>query len=120
MAEETKNENKMKTNYRIQLASNFQVVEFNLEINDDEVLTIDDERVLDAVNLVNKLGEVVVNTIKKKDEPQQQEKVKVQKVEEMASAGQIKFLKKFGIDGSKMTKQEAWQTLQKLTNTDKD
>lgn len=119
MTEEVK-----KTNYRIQLASNFQVVEFNLEINDDEVLTIDDERVLDAVNLVNKLGEVVVNTIKKKDEPTQEKssttKVKVQKVEEMASAGQIKFLKKFGIDGSKMTKQEAWQTLQKLTQTEDD
>ena len=108
-----------KTNYRIQLASNFQVVEFNLEIDDDEVLTIDDERVLDAVNLVNKLGEVVVNTIKKKDEPTTQT-AKIQKVEEMASAGQIKFLKKFGIDGSKMTKQEAWQKLQALTQTTED
>lgn len=78
------------TNYRIQLASNFQVVEFNLELGEDEMLTIEDERIYEAVNLVNKLGEVVVNTIKSK------EPTKVT-TEKMASEKQIELMKKLKI-----------------------
>ena len=81
-----------KINYRIQLASNFQVVEFNLELDDEnEMLTADDERIIDAVNCVNKLGERVVNTIKSK------EPVKVT-TEKMASEKQIALMKKLKIE----------------------
>ena len=80
------------TNYRIQLASNFQVVEFNLEIEDDEVLSINDERISDAVNVVNKLGEVVINTIKSKEPGT----TKVT-TEKMASEKQIELMKKLKI-----------------------
>ena len=89
-----KEKNKDMTNYRIQLASNFQVVEFNLEIEDDEILTIDDERISDAVNVVNRLGEVVINTIKSK------EPTKVT-TEKMASEKQIELMKKLNIQKNK-------------------
>lgn len=100
-----------KTNYRIQLASNFQVVEFNLEIDDDEILTIDDERIIDAVNVVNKLGEVVVNTIKSKDN-----KTTVT-TEEMATEKQIALMKKLGIaNPERYTKQEARLKIKEVTD----
>ena len=79
------------TNYRIQLASNFQVVEFNLEIEDDSYLSMEDERIIDAVNVVNKLGEVVINTIKSK------EPTKIT-TEKMASEKQIALMKKLKIE----------------------
>ena len=82
-----------KINYRIQLASNFQVVEFNLELDDEnEMLTADDERIIDAVNCVNKLGERVVNTIKNKEN----NNVKMT-AEKMASPKQIELMKKLHI-----------------------
>lgn len=81
-----------KINYRIQLASNFQVVEFNLELDDEnEMLTADDERIIDAVTCVNKLGERVVNTIKSKEN-----NVKMT-AEKMASPKQIELMKKLKI-----------------------
>lgn len=81
-----------KINYRIQLASNFQVVEFNLELDDEnEMLTADDERIIDAVDCVNTLGERVVNTIKSKEN-----NTKVT-TEKMASEKQIQLMKKLKI-----------------------
>lgn len=79
------------TNYRIQLASNFQVVEFNLELADTEKLEIEDVRISEAVELVNKLGQVVENTIKTKDN-----KTTVT-TEKMASPKQIELMKKLKI-----------------------
>lgn len=81
-----------KINYRIQLASNFQVVEFNLELDDEnEMLTADDERIIDAVNCVNTLGERVVNTIKSKDNNTKMT------ADKMASPKQIELMKKLKI-----------------------
>lgn len=103
------------TNYRIQLASNFQVVEFNLEIDDDEILTIDDERISDAVNVVNKLGEVVINTIKSKEN----NKTTVT-TEEMATEKQKELLKKFGFSNvNRFTKKEASETIKEFLDVNK-
>ena len=99
------------TTYRIQLASNFQVVEFNLDIKDYETLTVEDSRIAEAITLVNKLGKMVENTIKTKEAKANEKKETEVKVEEMASEGQIKWLKNLGIseaDAKKMTKKEAW------------
>lgn len=103
------------TTYRIQLASNFQVVEFNLDIKDYETLTVEDSRIAEAITLVNKLGKMVENTIKTKEPKANEKKETEVKVEEMASEGQIKWLKNLGIseaDAKKMTKKEAWQKIQ--------
>lgn len=102
------------TNYRIQLASNFQVVEFNLEIDEDKVLSFEDERISNAVDLVNKLGEVVVNTIKSKGS-----ETKVT-TEEMATEKQKELLKKFGFSNVKnFTKKEATETIKEFINVNK-
>lgn len=88
---------------RIQLASNFQVIELTYDSWDD----VNPDELTDATNLVNELGSKVKNEIKTK-EP------KIVK-EEMATEGQIKFLCKLGMnekDAKKMTKKEAWQWLQ--------
>ena len=98
------------TNYRIKLASNFQFIEFILEIEDDEILSIDDERISDAVNVVNKLGEVVINTIKNKDS-----KTTV-KTEEMATEKQIALMKKLKVPNPEQyTKQRAREIIKDLT-----
>lgn len=102
------------TNYKIKLASNFQTVEFDLFIEPEEALTIDDPRIADAVELVNKLGEVVENTIKSK-EPVKVTKTPVQEEpkEELATEGQKKYLKGLGLPFTeKTTKREAWKMIQ--------
>ena len=82
---------------RIQLASNFQVVELTYDSWED----VNDNEVTEATALVNLLGNEVINEIKtKKSEPV-----------EMATEGQIKFLEKLGVKeekAKKMTKKEAW------------
>ena len=94
---------------RIQLASNFQVVELTYDSWDD---VIQDE-VTEATDLVNQLGKEVVNDIKTA--------AIAKETEEKATPGQNKYLKeKFGIDASKMSKKEAWTTLQKLTKAIED
>ena len=86
---------------RIQLASNFQVVELTYDSWGD----VNDNEVTEATALVNLLGNEVVNEIKtKKSEPV-----------EMATEGQIKFLEKLGVKeekAKKMTKKEAWHYIQ--------
>lgn len=105
-----------KINYRIQLASNFQVVEFNLELDDEnEMLTADDERIIDAVNCVNKLGERVVNTIKTKNEPTKMV------AEKMASEKQIELMKKLKIKNPESyTMEEAQQLIKDKINCSKN
>ena len=88
---------------RIQLASNFQVVELTYDNWND----VNPGEVAKATALVNQLGTEVINEIKtnKKEE----------KKEEMATEGQIKFLEKLGVKeekAKKMTKKEAWQYIQ--------
>lgn len=87
---------------RIQLASNFQVVELTYDSWKD----VDYQEVADATTMVNRLGSEVVNEIKTNKKTND---------EEMATEGQISFLKKLGVSESKakkMTKKEAWQYIQ--------
>lgn len=90
---------------RIQLASNFQVVELTY----DSWSEVDEAEVKQATEMVNELGQTVVNEIKSK-------KPEVNKVaEEMVTPGQIKFLLGLGVtekEAKKMTKKEAWQYIQ--------
>ena len=90
---------------RIQLASNFQVVELTYDSWKD----VDYQEVADATTMVNRLGSEVVNEIKTNKHNNEK------KDEEMATEGQISFLKKLGVSESKaksMTKKEAWKYIQ--------
>lgn len=100
---------------RIQLASNFQVVELTYDSWEE----MDIREVNEATELVNGLGQSVKNDIKT-NKPTK-EKEEKEKTEEKATPGQIKFLKdKYDIDATKMSKKEAWTTLQKLTKAIED
>lgn len=90
---------------RIQLASNFQVVELTY----DSMSDVNYQEVADATTMVNRLGSEVVNDIKtNKSESKKQE-------EELATPGQIKYLVSLGVSeevAKKMTKKGAWKYLQ--------
>lgn len=86
---------------RIQLASNFQVVELTYDSWDDVV----QDEINEATEMVNGLGLAVKNDIKT-NKPQESKK------EELATAGQISYLIGLGMtqaEAKKMTKKEAWQ-----------
>lgn len=94
---------------RIQLASNFQVVELTY----DSWSQVDDAEVKQATEMVNELGKEVVNDIKT-NKP-----IDSKKPEEMATIGQIKYLVGLGVkesDAKSMTKKEAWKYLQDNKN----
>lgn len=96
---------------RIQLASNFQVVELTYDCWEE----VDQLEVNEATDLVNFLGKQVQNDIKT-NKPQKSEVE--DKKEEMATEGQISFLKKLGVSESRakeMTKKEAWTYIQEQT-----
>ena len=98
---------------RIQLSSNFQVIELTYE----NWGSVDTDELNDATNLVNELGSKVKNDIKTAPKTQENKK------EEMATEGQIKFLVKLGIPeefAKTMTKKEAWIKLKKLTKAIED
>lgn len=83
---------------RIQLSSNFQVIELTYE----NWASIDPNEIIDAQQLVNEFGQNVKNDIKTKP---------IEK-EEMATEGQLTFLKKLGVNeavAKTMTKKQAWQ-----------
>ena len=87
---------------RIQLASNFQVIELTY----DNWAAIDPNEIIEAQQLVNEFGQNVHNDIKTKES---------KKEEEMATEGQIKFLIKLGMKeavAKTMTKKQAWQYIQ--------
>ena len=89
---------------RIQLASNFQVIELTYDDWDE----VTDEELEKATNMVNNLGQIVKNDIKTKETKKEEKKEK----EELATEGQIKFLVGLGMtekEAKKMTKKEAWQ-----------
>ena len=97
---------------RIQLSSNFQVIELTYE----NWASVDTDELDDATNLVNELGSKVKNDIKTAPKTQESKKE-----EARVTPGQINFLKnKFGIDASGMTKREAWEKLQQLTKSIED
>ena len=96
---------------RIQLSSNFQVIELTYE----NWGSVDTDELNDATNLVNELGSKVKNEVKTKTQDSNKE--------EMATEGQIKFLVKLGIPeefAKTMTKKEAWLKLKKLTKAIED
>ena len=85
---------------RIQLASNFQVIELTYE----NWGSVDTDELNDATNLVNELGSKVKNEVKTKTQESKKE-------EEMATEGQIKFLVRLGVKeevAKTMTKKQAW------------
>ena len=99
---------------RIQLSSNFQVVE--LTFNSFKDGEFNAEELNQAIAIVNDLGKRVINDIKTAPKTQESKKE-----EERATPGQINFLKnKFGVDATGMTKREAWEKLQKLTKAIED
>lgn len=100
---------------RIQLASNFQVIELTYnswgDVNTDELA--------DAINLANELGSKVKNDIKtaKPVEKKSGKKPgkKPENTSEMASESQIEWLVNLGLtrkEAKAMTKSEAWQYIQ--------
>lgn len=93
---------------RIQLASNFQVVELTY----DNWSEVNYEEVSLATDMVNRLGSEVVNEIKTKDKKKEE---KTNDDEPMASEKQIKFACKLGLNetkAKKMTQKELWQWIQ--------
>lgn len=92
---------------RIQLASNFQVIELTYDSLD--IVTMDELKV--ATEIVNQLGKNVINDIK--TAPKAQEKK-----QEMITDKQKEFLiGKFGKtekEISKLTKKEAWNLINEL------
>ena len=96
---------------RVQLSSNFQVVELHF----DSMKNVNPYEIMEATNLVNQLGKNVINDIKttqtcKKSTAKLDVKETSEEVE-MASEKQIECLTKFGRmdieDAKKLTKQEA-------------
>lgn len=91
---------------RIQLASNFQVVELTYDCWEE----VDQVEVNSATDLVNFLGKQVVNEIKTKTS-KDEKKESIEK----ASEKQINFAVKLGLDKEKaesMSKQEVWKWIQ--------
>ena len=89
---------------RIQLASNFQVVELTY----DSWECVDASEVKEATDMVNELGKTVVNEIKPKKTETTEEKP--------ASEKQIKFAMNLGLSeekARKMASKELWSWIQK-------
>lgn len=92
---------------RIQLASNFQVVELTYDSWEE----MDIREVNEATELVNGLGQSVKNEIKTKPNKEEKKEEPVEK----ASEKQINFAVKLGLDKAKaesMNKQEVWKWIQ--------
>ena len=92
---------------RIQLASNFQVVELTYDSWEE----MDIREVNEATELVNGLGQSVKNEIKTKPSKEEKKEEPVEK----ASEKQINFAVKLGLDKAKaesMNKQEVWKWIQ--------
>lgn len=93
---------------RVQLSSNFQVVELYF----DSINEINPVDIVKATDLVNQLGKNVINEIKV---PNKKETKKETNTVEMISEKQIECLTKFGHmtveDAKKLTKAEAQQLI---------
>ena len=88
---------------RIQLSSNFQVVELTY----NSWAEVKMAEVESATNLVSELGEKIVVDKSNVGVKQSNKQVRV----EMATEGQIEYLKRLGYtgDAAAMTKEEAWK-----------
>ena len=100
---------------RIQLASNFQVIELTY----DAWGVVDRDELADAVNLANELGSKVKNDIKTnkpvEKKPGKKPGKKGKDNVEMASESQIKWLVNLGLteeEAKVMTKSEAWHYIE--------
>ena len=100
---------------RIQLASNFQVVELSYDSWSDVCLT----EVEQATTMVNDLGQKVKNDIKTnkpvEKKPEKKPGKKGKDGVEMASESQIKWLLNLGLtkeEAKVMTKSEAWHYIE--------
>lgn len=110
-------------NYRIQLASNYQVVEFNLVLDDDEQPSIEHPDVSNAIEFINEIGKLVDqpskgNVAKKPaaKKPAAQRGRGTSK-EEMASERQLDYLEGLGYDGEdgwELTKEQANKKIKEL------
>lgn len=109
-------------NYRIQLASNYQVIEFNLQIEDEERISIDHPEIEDAIELVNALGRRVEQAAKSpasKKAPKEEVKKKAppsRNKDDLATENQIDYLLSLGYDGDdiyELTKKEANERIRK-------
>lgn len=93
--------------YRIQLASNYQVVELEVEN-----ANVDSPEIQDAINLVNYLGATVQADNKGKKPGK-----KTVAPENRASDKQLRVLDAMGIDyDENITRQEAWKLIDKNKN----
>ena len=94
---------------RIQLASNFQVIELTY----DDWESVNTDELKDATNLVNELGAKVKNDIK--TAPKSSKKEKESKKDEKASEKQLKFAYSLGLseeEAEDMSKREVWEWIQ--------
>ena len=95
---------------RIQLASNFQV----LELTAESVFNIDFDELERAVEVVNELGSKVKNDIK--TAPKKENEKETKKKDELASEKQIKYAVNLGLDekdARKMTKGQIWSYIKR-------
>lgn len=95
---------------RIQLASNFQVVELTY----DSWECVDASEVKGATDMVNELGRLVVNDIKTKESPKKAQEESPE--DKPASEAQIKFAMNLGLmeeKARKMNSKEIWKWIQK-------
>lgn len=96
--------------YRIQLASNYQVVEIELDTQGPRI-DKNSEEIQSAIELVNYLGETVQNEKKPAGK-----KPKAVKSENLATDKQKLRLDQMGIEYDEdITRQEAWKLIDKYT-----
>ena len=100
---------------RIQLASNFQVIELTY----DSWNVVDKDELENAINLANEVGSKVKNDIKTnkpvEKKPEKKPGKKAEDNSEMASESQIEWLINLGLtrkEAKAMTKGEAWRYIQ--------
>ena len=111
-------------NYRIQLASNYQVIEFSIELEEEAVLTVDHPEVASAIEFINEVGKLVEQHVKNPARAKAQAKPQSQRKSsstngkvEMASERQLDFLEGLGYDGEdgwELTKEEANKKIREL------
>lgn len=115
--------------YKFKLASKYQVLEFELEPKetfDQETDNFVDDwesempRIKAAIDIINRVGDLVDNPDKQKRTPagnhSAPSKPPQRKQEELATERQIAALERYGIDGTGMTKSQAWKTLSEMKN----
>lgn len=106
----------MKKKFRVQLASNFQVVDFELEIESLADLTLENETINAAVELVNALGKNVGNDVKpqkkKTSDTSKKNAKNGRKVDKLPTDKQIAYAERLGLpsaDARHMSADELWQ-----------